>query len=71
MKKEHDFTNAEYGKFYRLMESLEVHVYLDADIRVVLMKKLKETRSEFSLSKMVNVLIEYGIEISEQIALSE
>ena len=40
MKEEYDFTNAEQGKFYRPLEELEIPVYLDKDIRAVLMKNL-------------------------------
>jgi hypothetical protein len=42
MKEEYDFTNAEQGRFYRPMEELEIPIYLDRDIREVLMKKLKD-----------------------------
>jgi len=69
MKKEYDFTNAEQGKFYRPIESLEIPVYLDADIRAVLMKKLEKSGNRFSLNSMVNTLIKHDIEISEKIAL--
>lgn len=69
MKKEYDFTNAVQGKFYRPIESLEIPVYLDEDIRAVLMKKLKEAGNELSLNSMVNALIKHDIEISEKIAL--
>lgn len=69
MKEEYDFTNAEQGKFYRPIEALEIPVYLDADIRTVLMKKLKEAGNEVSLNGIVNALIKHDIEISEKIAL--
>jgi len=69
MKEEYDFTNAEQGKFYRPIEELEIPVYLDADIRAVLMKKLKEKGNELSLNGIVNALIKHDIEISEKIAL--
>jgi len=69
MKEEYDFTNAEQGRFYRPIEELEIPVYLDADIRAVLMKKLKEAGSEFSLNTIVNSLIKHDIEISRKIAL--
>jgi len=70
MKEEYDFTNAEQGRFYRPLEELEIPIYLDADIRAVLMKKLKEVGSEFSLNSIVNGLIKQDIEISRKIALS-
>lgn len=69
MKEEYDFTNAEQGKFYRPIEALEIPVYLDADIRAVLMKKLKDAGNELSLNNIVNALIKHDIEISEKIAL--
>ena len=69
MKKEYDFTNAEQGKFYRPLEELEIPVYLDADIRAVLMKKLKSAGNELSLNTIVNTLIKHDIEISQKIAL--
>ena len=68
MKEEYDFTNAEQGKFYRPLEELEIPVYLDKDIRVVLMKNLKEKGSDFSLNNIVNALIKQDIEISKKIA---
>jgi len=68
MKKEYDFTNAEQGRFYRPIEELEIPVYLDRDIREVLMKKLKEKGNEFSLNSIVNALIKQDIEISRRIA---
>jgi hypothetical protein len=68
MKKEYDFTNAEQGRFYRPIEELEIPVYLDKDIREVLMKKLKEKGDGFSLNSIVNALIKQDIEISRKIA---
>ena len=68
MKEEYDFTNAEQGRFYRPIEELEIPVYLDANIRAVLMKKLKETGSELSLNAIVNSLIQHDIEISRKIS---
>jgi len=68
MKDEYDFTNAQQGKFYRPIEELEIPVYLDRDIREILMKKLKEKGSEFSLNSIVNALIKQDIEISRKIA---
>jgi hypothetical protein len=68
MKEEYDFTNAEQGRFYRPIEELEIPVYLDRDIRKILMKKLKEKGNEFSLNSIVNALIKQDIEISRRIA---
>jgi hypothetical protein len=68
MKEEYDFTNAEQGRFYRPMEELEIPIYLDRDIREVLMKKLKERGNMFSLNSIVNALIKQDIEISRKIA---
>jgi hypothetical protein len=69
MKEEYDFTNAEQGKFYRPIEELDIPVYLDKDIREVLMKKLREKGNEFSLNSIVNALIKQDIEIFRKIAL--
>jgi len=68
MKEEYDFTNAEQGRFYRPIEELEIPVYLNKDIREVLMKKIKEKGSEFYLTSMVNALIKQDIEISRKTA---
>ena len=68
MKEEYDFTNAEQGRFYRPIEELDIPVYLDKDIREVLMKKLKEKGDGFSLNSIVNALIKQDIEISRKIA---
>jgi hypothetical protein len=68
MKEEYDFTNAEQGRFYRPMEELEIPIYLDRDIREVLMKKLKDKGNMFSLNSIVNALIKQDIEISRKIS---
>ncbi len=68
MKKEYDFTNAEQGKFYRPLEELQIPIYLDSDIQKILMKKIKDTSSNFSLNGIVNALIKYDIEISQKIS---
>jgi len=68
MKEEYDFTNAEQGRFYRPIEELDIPVYLDKDIREVLMKKLKEKGNKLSLNNIVNILIKQDIEISRNIS---
>ena len=69
MKDEYDFADAEQGKFYRPIEELEIPVYLDKDIREVLMQKIRTQKKNISLSSMVNSLIKQDIEISQRIAL--
>ena len=56
------------SKDTELLEELEIPVYLDKDIREILMKKLKEKGNEFSLNSIVNALIKQDIEISQKIA---
>ena len=68
MKKEYDFTNAEQGKFYRPLEELQIPIYLDSDIQKILMKKIRDNSSNFSLNGIVNALIKYDIEISQKIS---
>jgi hypothetical protein len=50
------------------MEELEIPIYLDRDIREVLMKKLKDKGNMFSLNSIVNALIKQDIEISRKIS---
>ena len=68
MKKEYDFTNAEQGKFYRPIDELQIPIYLDSDIQKVLMKKVKDASSNFSLNGIVNALIKHDIEISQKLS---
>ena len=48
MKEEYDFSNAEQGKFYVLIESVQLPIYLDKDIIQYLNEKCLTTQ-EFRL----------------------
>jgi len=69
MKDEYDFSDAEQGRFYRPIEELEIPVYLDKEIRQLLMQKIQSHKTNLSLSAIVNNLIKQDIEISRQLAL--
>ena len=69
MKDEYDFSDAEQGRFYRPIEELEIPVYLDKEIRQLLMQQIQSHKTNLSLSAIVNNLIKQDIEISRQLAL--
>ena len=68
MKEEYDFTNAEQGKFYRPIEELDIPIYLDDEVKSFFLKNIKEKKSDFSLSSIINSLIKQDIEISRKLA---
>lgn len=68
MKEEHDFSNAEQGKFYRPIEGLEIPIYLDKEVRDFFMASLKNKKDDTSLSEVVNSLLKQNIELSKNIA---
>ncbi len=55
MNKEHDFTNAERGKFYRPDVQLNIPVYLDDEVRVFVSGIAEQKKAD--LSKVVNDLL--------------
>ncbi|MEE4356031.1 MAG: hypothetical protein V2I97_06130 [Desulfococcaceae bacterium] len=67
MKKEYDFTDAEQGKFYRPIEELDIPIYLDKEVKNLLLKNIKNKKRHFSLSKIINSLIKKNIEISKEL----
>ena len=67
MKEEYDFTNAEQGKFYRPIETLDIPIYLDDEIKSFFLKNMKEKANDFSLNKIINALIKQDIEISKKL----
>jgi hypothetical protein len=68
MKDEYDFTHAEQGKFYRPIEELDIPIYLEPEVKKLLLENIKEKRPDFSLSKIVNLLIKKDIEIYKELA---
>ncbi len=68
MKKEYDFTDAEQGKFYRPIEELDIPIYLDKEVKSFFIKKMKNKTDDFSLNKIINLLIKQDIEISKKLA---
>jgi len=66
MKQEYDFTNAEQGKFYRPIEELELPIYLDKDVKIFFMDKVKS--KGFSLNQLINSILKQDIEISKKLA---
>jgi hypothetical protein len=67
MKDEYDFSNAEQGKFYVPMESIQLPIYLDMDIIQYLSQKCL-TQQE-SLQSLVNDLLRKDIEIAKRVTL--
>ena len=67
MKDEYDFSNAEQGKFYVPVESIQLPIYLDKDIIQYLSQKCL-TKQE-SLQALVNDLLRKDIEIAKRVAL--
>jgi len=67
MKDEYDFSNAEQGKFYVPVESIQLPIYLDKDIIQYLSQKCL-TKQE-SLQSLVNDLLRKDIEIAKRVAL--
>ena len=67
MKKEYDFSNAEQGKFYRLIEELEIPIYLDKEVKEFFMASLKNKKDDVSLSEIINSLLKQNIELSKNL----
>ncbi|MDQ7016682.1 MAG: hypothetical protein Q9O24_12430 [Gammaproteobacteria bacterium] len=70
MKDEYDFSNAEQGKFYRPIEELDLPIYLEPEVKDFFIKTLRNQRSAFSLTEIVNALLKKDIEISNKITNS-
>ncbi|MDD5598922.1 MAG: hypothetical protein PHV82_13320 [Victivallaceae bacterium] len=41
MKREYDFSNAEQGKFYGPLEELDIPIYLDKEVKIFFLRKIK------------------------------
>ncbi len=67
MKEEYDFSNAEQGKFYVPIESIQLPIYLDKDIIQYLNEKCLTTQE--SLQLVVNDLLRKDIEIAKRVTL--
>lgn len=63
MKKEYDFSNGERGKFYRSNVTLNLPVYLDADVLDYVSAKAKLKGVE--INDMVNDLLRKYIDLIE------
>ncbi len=55
MKKEHDFTNAQRGKFYRPDAQLNIPVYLDDEVRAFVVGIAEQKHSD--MNRVVNDLL--------------
>jgi len=67
MKDEYDFTDAEQGKFYRPIDSLDLPIYLDKEVREFFAHNFLNKDRDFSLTKVINSLIKQDIEISKKL----
>ena len=65
MKKEYDFTNAEQGKFYRPLDQLEVPVYLEGDVRKLLLATAAKAKK--SVGELVNELLRTDLKIARSL----
>ena len=63
MKDEHDFSNAERGKFFRQDAQLDPPLHLDPEVLSYLSKRA-EARG-ISLNRLVNELLKKDIELIE------
>jgi hypothetical protein len=63
IKKEYDFSNAEQGRFYRLLHELDIPVRLDKDVKKVILKTArKEHRGP---NEIVNELLRKDLELAQ------
>ena len=60
---------AEQGKFYVPIEELDIPIYLDEEVKIFFLKKLRNKDVDFSLSSIVNALLLKDIEISKRLAI--
>ncbi|MEN8255796.1 MAG: hypothetical protein ABFR33_10050 [Verrucomicrobiota bacterium] len=63
MKKEHDFTNAERGKFYRPDAKLNIPVYLDDEVRDFVTGIAEQKHSD--MGRVVNDLLRSDMTLAE------
>lgn len=63
MKSEYDFKNAQRGKFFHKDASLELPVYLEANVRAYLTERAKA--KGVPVSDLVNDLLKRDIELIE------
>ncbi len=63
MKSEHDFKNAERGKFHRKDAALDLPVYLETEVRDYLTERAKAKGVE--VNELVNDLLKRHIELIE------
>jgi len=61
MKKHYDFSNAVVGKYYRPLESLEIPVYLDNDVKTGLVQLSQQSGKDISI--LVNELLKKDLEL--------
>jgi len=66
MKKEHDFSKAERGKFYRPGARLNLPVYLDPDVQARLTKAAQKRHED--VGSLVNRLLKREIETAESLS---
>lgn len=63
MKPEYDFAKGERGKFFRPNGTLQLPIYLDADVQTYLAEQA--VRKGVSLNEMINGLLKQDIQIIE------
>ena len=63
MRDEFDFSDAGQGQFYRPLEDLDIPVYLDHEVRLFFVEKIRGNSARFSLSEVVNALLKKEMEI--------
>lgn len=63
MKKEHDFANAERGKFYRPEANLNIPVYLDDEVRDFVVGIAEKKKAD--MSQVVNDLLRSDMRLAK------
>lgn len=61
MREEYDFSKAERGKFYQPNATLQVPVYLDADVQAALLRLAAATGKDYAV--FVNELLKKDLEL--------
>ena len=65
MKKEHDFSKGERGKFFRPDAELRLPIYLDSDVQTYLAERAAQ--KGIPLGEMVNGLLKHEILMIESV----
>ena len=65
MKREHDFSTAEQGKFYRKGAVIQLPIYLDAKVQAQVERVARKNGKD--VSQLVNQLVKKEMELIEKL----